>query len=305
MFRSLKITTAFGIGIYVHWSFLLLLGLVVYLTQEGGEIASVFAVALVLALFTCITLHELGHALTARHFGITTRDITLLPIGGIARLEKMSEKPWEEFCIAIAGPAVNVVIAGVLLMVLLAATALQHYPFPVPLPETLADVAVKIEKYGFAAEFLTTLMGANVGLVLFNMLPAFPMDGGRVFRAGLTALLGQLRATEIAAFLGIIVAAWIAWQGVEVLVVTSNPLILVVSVFVVFAGQQELAAVRDREAMRRRGFIDPPPGANGPHLKAPSAPEPSFSGFTFDRRARVWIEWREGRAIQAFLTHSE
>src|SRR6266446_5240096 len=115
MFRSWKLGTAFGIGIYVHWTFLLL---PLYLVFSGGGPghgpAVAYILALIAAVFGCVVLHELGHALTARRFGIGTRDITLYPIGGVARLERMSERPWEEFWIAVAGPAVNVGIAAVL-----------------------------------------------------------------------------------------------------------------------------------------------------------------------------------------------
>src|SRR5689334_147504 len=114
MFRSWKLGNAFGIGIYVHWSFLLLPLFAVYSQRETIETVqqAAFVVAVILTLFGCVLLHELGHALMARRFGIRTRDITLLPIGGVARLERMTERPWEEFWIAVAGPAVNVVIAA-------------------------------------------------------------------------------------------------------------------------------------------------------------------------------------------------
>src|SRR5262249_12925006 len=119
MGRSLKLGRLFGIGIYVPWTFLLLPAGVVGMNLGNGVSMALCAGGLVLAMFGCVLLHELGHALTARYYGIGTRDITLLPIGGVARLERMSEKPWEEFWIAVAGPAVNVVIAGVLSVVLL------------------------------------------------------------------------------------------------------------------------------------------------------------------------------------------
>src|SRR5580704_11962268 len=120
LMRSWRIGRAFGIGIYVHWTFLLLLGFVAFkawVVEEGP--GPLHAAVMLVMLFTCVVLHELGHALMARRFGVGTRDITLYPIGGIARLERMPEKPWEELCIAVAGPAVNVVIASVLLVPLL------------------------------------------------------------------------------------------------------------------------------------------------------------------------------------------
>src|SRR5207237_3760644 len=112
---SWKLGRAFGINIYVHWSFLLLVAFALYRNWSiGGQRLAIFGLIVLFAAFACVVLHELGHALMARHFGIPTRDITLYPIGGVARLERMSERPWEEFCIAVAGPAVNVVIAAVL-----------------------------------------------------------------------------------------------------------------------------------------------------------------------------------------------
>src|SRR5262245_18366280 len=116
MLRSWKLGTAFGIGLYVHWSFLLLPAYVVFNAWGASAGQLLFLLGLVLAVFGCVLLHELGHALMARQFGIGTRDITLYPIGGVARLERMSEKPWEEVCIALAGPAVNAVLAVLLLL---------------------------------------------------------------------------------------------------------------------------------------------------------------------------------------------
>src|SRR6516164_7913801 len=119
MFGRWRLGTAFGIGIYVHWTFLLLLAWVGFeSTKQAPPEMAIFMLGLTLAVFGCVVLHELGHALMARHFGIATRDITLYPIGGVARLERMSERPWEEFWIAVAGPAVNVVIAGILFVLL-------------------------------------------------------------------------------------------------------------------------------------------------------------------------------------------
>src|SRR5262245_59015999 len=151
MFRSWNLGKAFGINIYVHWSFVLLLGFVVLSGWNQAGIASAgYDAALVLSLFGCVVLHELGHALMARRFGIGTRDITLYPIGGIARLERMSERPWEEFWIAIAGPAVNVAIAILLV-------------FPVLLNNLNT---LETDTVAFPTEFLRDLMRTNVALVL-------------------------------------------------------------------------------------------------------------------------------------------
>src|SRR5512143_3066685 len=158
-----------GIDVYVHATFLLLIGWVGYSHwlehQSWGEVLN--GILFILALFLCVVLHEYGHALTARRYGIKTRDITLYPIGGVARLERMPEKPVEELWVALMGPAVNVVIGVLLLVYLLATNTL------LPLNQVTVGSGSVFER----------LMIVNFTLVLFNLLPAFPMDGGRVLRA--------------------------------------------------------------------------------------------------------------------------
>jgi Zn-dependent protease len=261
--------TAFGIGIYVHWTFLLLLGYVFFKTLDFGPPAAVFMMALVLAVFACVVLHELGHALAARRFGIGTRDITLYPIGGVARLERMSERPMEELVIAMAGPAVNVVIACLLFGLLwLAGSPVFH------------DLTASLGH----ADFLSALLVLNLWLVLFNLVPAFPMDGGRVLRALLALRLGHVRATRIAAALGVVMAALMLIWGFA----WDAPTAMLVAVFVFFAGQQELAAVLQREEERRWASLQPPAIENGAR----------FSGFTWDGGGKRWIIWRDGRPVQ-------
>jgi len=183
---SLKLGKIAGIDVYLHWTFFLLLGLVFFsdLGQGTGVPSAIQAVLFVLALFGCIVLHELGHALAARRYGIPTRDITLLPIGGVARLERMPREPKQELWVAVAGPLVNVAIATCL-----AATLLVIRSGRV---EVLAQIS----------GFLWPLLLMNLFLVAFNMLPAFPMDGGRVLRALLACKLEYVRATRIAARVG-------------------------------------------------------------------------------------------------------
>src|SRR5262245_35243457 len=194
MSNSWHIGRAFGINVHIHWT-MLLLGLWILLSNPGT--AALFALALTGALFGCVVLHELGHALAARHYGIATRDITLYPIGGVARLERMSEKPWEEFWIAVAGPAVNVLIAGLLFSFLTFRCAIGRV-FPLP---------------PLGLSFLSHMMLINVVLVLFNLVPAFPMDGGRVLRAMLALRLGHLKATEIAVRVGVVLAVLMGLAG--------------------------------------------------------------------------------------------
>lgn len=187
---SLKIARLAGIDVFVHWTFLILIVWVVYSQMNQGQTfeESLWGVWFILALFACVVLHELGHALTARRYGIQTRNIILLPIGGVANLEKMPENPLQELKVALAGPAVNVVIAAILFVFLYLT---DGFPAPDEIPEKIT-----------LAVFLPALFFVNIMLVLFNLIPAFPMDGGRVLRALLSMRFGRPRATAIAAQLG-------------------------------------------------------------------------------------------------------
>lgn len=185
----MKLGNPFGIGVFVHWTFGLLLAWIGLSSLfQNGVLGAVFSVLLIAALFGCVVLHELGHSLAARYFGIGTLDITLYPIGGVAKLERMPRDPAQELVIALAGPAVNVVIALLLVpMVLLAG---------------LPDFATAASPASFS-EFAFTLLSANILLVAFNMIPAFPMDGGRVLRAVLTMVRRDHSwATHVAARIG-------------------------------------------------------------------------------------------------------
>src|SRR6266487_4132654 len=181
---SLPIFRIAGIQLRIHVTFLLLIAWLAFgYYGQGGTAAAIHGVVLILLLFLCVVLHEFGHALAARSFGINTPDITLLPIGGVARLERMPEEPKQELLIAIAGPMVNVVIA----LGLFVAGGAQAFVNP-----------STVEGGGFIAQLMTI----NILLVLFNLLPAFPMDGGRVLRALLATRLSYARATQVAASIG-------------------------------------------------------------------------------------------------------
>jgi len=241
---SYRLGQAFGIGVFVHWSFALLLGYVlISLLMEGaGLTIALNGVVFVLAVFACVTLHEFGHALAARRYGIGTHDITLLPIGGVARLQRMPDDPRQELVIAIAGPAVNVAIAALLSLV----AFMIGTPAPGALVALSSDTALL---YG--------LIYANIVLVVFNMIPAFPMDGGRVLRALLAMKKGMLPATEIAAKLGKLFAV-----AMFVAAFFWTPFLFITAVFVYVAGEAELQSVRQRylpasnpmEEMLRRGL---------------------------------------------------
>lgn len=227
---SWKVAEISGIAVYVHATFLVLVAwfALVYWFEVGSLTRVLSGVALFLLLFGCVLLHELGHALTAKRFGLTTHEITLLPIGGIARLERLPEDPVQGLWITLAGPAVNIVIA-VALFVTLQLTGqwqpLRHI--------SLTD-----------GPFLERLMLVNISLVVFNMLPAFPMDGGRALRALLATRMDEARATRIAARLG---------QGMAVLFGIvgwlANPVLVLIALFVWMGAAQEARMAEIRTAL--------------------------------------------------------
>jgi Zn-dependent protease/predicted transcriptional regulator len=219
-----------GIDVYVHATFLLLIGWVGYShwleNRDWGEVLS--GVLFILALFLCVVLHEYGHALTARSYGIKTRDITLYPIGGVARLERLPDKPVEELWVALMGPAVNVVIAALLFAYLAVTNSL------VP----MRDLTVA------SGSFIERLMLVNVWLVLFNLIPAFPMDGGRVLRALLAMRMEYVRATQVAATIGQGLAFVFGFIGLF-----SNPFLLFIALFVWIGASQEASMVQMRNSI--------------------------------------------------------
>jgi len=229
---SLTLGTFKGIRIAIHWSFLLLLLWIAGSTfAENGSLSEVAGqVVFLLAVFTCVVLHELGHALMAGRFGIRTKDITLLPIGGVARLEKMPEEPRQELLVALAGPAVNVVIAGFLFLFLFISSGL---------PESFETIDLG------GHSLPVNLLVVNLSLIIFNLIPAFPMDGGRVLRSILAMFWSRERATRVAAALG---------QGIAVLFVIAglfaNPFLILIGVFVFIGAQAELGMVEQGAAFR-------------------------------------------------------
>ena len=224
---SFQLARIAGIDVRVHVTFFLLLAWFAWAYYiEGGWGAMVVGLSFIILLFVCVVLHEFGHALAARAYGIRTPDITLLPIGGVARLERMPEKPWQEFVVAIAGPAVNVVIALGLYLVLGRFIS-------------AADVA---DVGGGGGNLLSKLLAINVILVAFNLLPAFPMDGGRILRALLSTRLKRGQATRIAAGVGQAMAVIFGLLGLF-----GNPMLLFIAVFVFFGAQQEAAYATAKE----------------------------------------------------------
>jgi Zn-dependent protease/predicted transcriptional regulator len=222
---SWKIGSFSGIGVFIHATFLLIIGWVglSYWQQTQTLGGTLEGILFTLVLFGCVVLHEFGHALTARRYGIKTRDITLYPIGGVARLERMPDKPIQELWVALAGPAVNIAIAVLLFLWLGATNSLAP----------LADLSMA------SGPFIERLLLVNVSLVLFNLIPAFPMDGGRVLRALLAMRLEYTRATMIAATIGQGMALLIGIAGLF-----TNPFLLFIAFFVWIGAAQETSLVQ-------------------------------------------------------------
>lgn len=228
---SWRIGRVAGIDVYVHATFLLLLGWVALkaysIRQQIGDVVG--GLAFIAALFGIIVLHELGHALSARRYGIPTRDITLLPIGGVARLERMPDKPAQELVVALAGPAVNVVIAGILWLVLRSADAMT----------SLTDFQL------VGGSILKNLLMVNILIAAFNMIPAFPMDGGRVLRAVLAMRMEYVRATKLAATIG----QALAFMAGAIGLARMDPFIIFIAIFVFLGAEQEADMVRVKSSL--------------------------------------------------------
>ncbi|MCL4530010.1 MAG: site-2 protease family protein [Chloroflexi bacterium] len=227
---SWKIGRLWGIDIYMHATFLLIIGWVAvsYWLQFHNWNSVLGGVIFILALFACVVLHEYGHALTARRFGVKTRDITLYPIGGVARLERIPENPIQELWVALAGPAVNFVIAAVLFVYLFLTNglgALHH---------------LNIMSGNFAAG----LLEVNFILAAFNLLPAFPMDGGRVLRAILAMNMDYVRATQVAASVGQGMAFLFGFAGLF-----YDPFLLFIALFVWIGAAQESSMAQMKNSL--------------------------------------------------------
>ena len=222
---SWRIGTIAGIGVYIHATFLLLILFILGLyLQQGRTLEGALAGTLfILVIFGCIVLHELGHALAARKYGIHTRDITLLPIGGLARLERMPDVPIQELWVALAGPAVNAVIAGGLYV-----------------GARIAGISPQVQPFHWlGGNFLNRLMVVNLWLLVFNLIPAFPMDGGRVLRAILATRMEYTRATVLASRIGQAIAYVFGFVGLF-----TDPFLLFIALFVWMGAEQEAAMVQ-------------------------------------------------------------
>jgi Zn-dependent protease/CBS domain-containing protein len=223
---SYRIGRIAGTDIKVHVTFLLLVGLwAVRGYDEAGFSGALGGALALLALFACILLHEFGHILTARRYGVRTPDVILLPIGGVARLERIPDVPRQELLIALAGPAVTLAIVVALYFSL-----------------RLSGTPIRLTQLSPEDPFLAQLAAVNLYLLLFNLIPAFPMDGGRVLRALLASRLGLVRGTRIAASLGQMLAMVGGLYGI----IGNQPLLILIAFFVFLGANAEASAVETR-----------------------------------------------------------
>lgn len=220
---AFKLGKIAGISLFIHWTFSLLILFIVYVNYKAGQnLAQIlWSLLFISCIFLTVLLHELGHALTAKNFGIKTKDITLLPIGGLARLERLPEKPSEELMVAFAGPLVNIVLALV--------TSLF-----IGLPDTSEEMIAQLANGVNANNFFLNFYLANIILAFFNLIPAFPMDGGRILRALLSFKFKRHVATKIAARIGQLLALGFVFLGFF-----ANPFLIFIGIFVFLGAQIE------------------------------------------------------------------
>ena len=242
--RAWHIGTFAKIPVKIHWTFLLILIYVATSASSQGSDWRAIAIEIcfVLTMFLCVVLHEFGHALTAQRYGIQTEDIILLPIGGVARLRNLPEKPIQELIIAIMGPMVNVAIAILLFSYLISTFGISYFKL-----ENLGEL-----NFTNWSGFLPLLMISNIMLVMFNMIPAFPMDGGRVLRALLAMGLGRLKATRIASIVGQIICVFLVILGIYLEAYT----LAIIGVFIFISATQEYRSVALDAVIRDKSIKD-------------------------------------------------
>jgi Zn-dependent protease/CBS domain-containing protein len=229
---SFKLGRISGINIQVHFTFFLILIWGAF--NFGGSAGPLYGLLVTVTLFTLVLLHELGHSVAAMAYGIRVRDITLLPIGGVARLERMPEKPIQEFVVALAGPAVNVLLAIILA------------PIVFGLAGGLGPMVLSMRSQPGLTGLLTFLLTANISLALFNLLPAFPMDGGRIFRAVMGTFLSFERATTVAVTVGRVLAVGLGVFGL----INGQFFLAMIALFIFTASGQEGAAVTAKSRLQ-------------------------------------------------------
>lgn len=289
MTRSLTIGTIFGSELRMHWSWPALpVGTAIYYFALFPVREATFEVLLLLAAYLCVLGHEAVQLLAARSFGLGTRDVTLYPFWGVARLTRLSDRPWQENYIAATGPVflalVATAVGGILSL-----TDHRVWTYPAAFTEPTAEI------------FLLHLFWANVLLAALHCLPILPLDAGRIFRASLAMSTSRLRATEVAAALSTLGAALLLLAAVFWF---KSPIVGVTAVLLYFGAQEDLGTTRYFASIRHeRGEGGPAPAVLVPMdqiITADCRPtEPHFTGFTWNARARLWIEWRDGQPVSA------
>ena len=296
---SYKIFRAFGIDVRVHITFLLLIGLVVMLSARNQGILQALNSALfVILVFGTVVLHEFGHSLAAMHYGVPVKDITLLPIGGVARLGFIPRKPWQEFVIAVAGPAVNVVLACIC--------------FPIVIGASFIELTSNVDI--LSGGMLMQFFSVNLVLLIFNLIPAFPMDGGRILRSLLAMRMNYLNATRIAARVGQFVCLLFFIYGIT----SGPPMLSFIAIFIYFGAADELRAVEMGAAWAAQGEANQAAGSwsafstksEPPHEHQTQSPNSPFSADDIppqdmstryqelqDRGERVTAVYANGRIV--------
>lgn len=243
MGTSITLFRLFDIEVKVHWSFILILvyGAFAYGNEASNQVVGIlFGILTILLLFLCVTLHEFGHALVAQYYKVRVPHITLLPIGGVASLERMPDKPSQEFFIAIAGPLVNVIIALILMPIIGVAGSFTGAEYSY----SIESIMAQLQRPSFFG-LLVYLFSTNILLAVFNLIPAFPMDGGRILRALLAMVLPYVQATNIAVTIGRIMAGLLFLWGI----VSGNILLFLIAFFVYVGGGSERQAVASRAVL--------------------------------------------------------
>jgi Zn-dependent protease/CBS domain-containing protein len=279
---SIRLFDVAGTAVRIHFTFFLLLawiGAVHWL--RGGPAEAIDGVLFIAVLFLCVVLHEFGHVFAARRYGIKTPDVTLLPIGGVASLERMPEKPSQEIVVALAGPAVNLVIAVVLIGVLGARF----------------DLSQMAQLEQAQSTFTGRVAAANVALLLFNLIPAFPMDGGRVLRALLAVPMGHTRATRVAAGIGQALAVVFGILGL-----LGNPMLMLIAVFIFLAASGEAGYVQARDYMR--GYLAGQAMISEFQTLSPRATADEAAALLLRTTQQEFPVTDDSGALQGFLTRN-
>ena len=279
----------FGRLIRVHWSVALTIPLVAGHTifTESARLALLYSL-LAVAVLACVVLQGLTHVFLAGRLGIGTRDIVLYPFWTSVRLTSISERPWQEIYISVAGPLTHGLISALLALALNWTGQASTFPGP--------------SEAGFDSSFVALLSWCNLFLVVMHLLPFLPLDMGQVFRSALSLTTGRLRATEIASHLSAVGSLGLLVAGLAWL---DSPLLAFLAVSLYLSCQEDLGRVRYFASIRadRAPTAVPAPSILIPVEQivddACQPPEEGFSGFTWNRKSRLWIQWLDGRAVGA------